>query len=157
MDIKLSNHVKNPNVGDKAQYRMDIHKELKEEICKAQEQYKPCAKLDHQRFGSFTILAKINLVTFKLQLPSTMRIHPLLHVSMGVRTSPVPPIEIDDHAEFEVEHVLDSRISQERLEYFTHCKGYDISDRTWERTETLQRALVKVQEFHKRNPKKPRP
>ncbi|KAH7287687.1 hypothetical protein KP509_32G069400 [Ceratopteris richardii] len=175
---------------------MDIHKELKEEIHKAQEQYKyyadqhrvqnpsyqigdkvwllrnnlqtsrPCAKLDHQRFGPFTILAKINPVTFKLQLPSTMRIHPVFHVSMlepyqisplrGERPSHSPPIEIDDHEEFEVEHVLDSRISRGRLEYLIHWKGYDISDRTWEPAENLQRAPIKVQEFHKRNPMKPR-
>ncbi|KAH7280547.1 hypothetical protein KP509_36G002100 [Ceratopteris richardii] len=131
---------------------MDIHKELKEEIHKAQQQYKyyadqhrvqkpsyqigdkvwPCAKLDHQRFGPFTILAKINPVTFKLQLPSTMRIHPIFHVSMlepyqisplrGERPSPSPPIKIDDHEEFEVEH----------------------------------RAPIKVREFHKKNLMKPR-
>ncbi|KAH7300668.1 hypothetical protein KP509_24G073700 [Ceratopteris richardii] len=176
---------------------MDIHKELKEEIHKAQQQYKyyadqhrvqnpsyqigdkvwllrnnlqtsrPCAKLDHQKFGPFTILAKINPVTFKLQLLSTMRIHPVFHVSMlepyqisplrGERPSPSPPIEIDDHEEFEVEHVLDSRISRGRLEYLIHWKGYDISDRTWEPAENLQRAPIKVREFHKKNPTKPRP
>ncbi|KAH7427492.1 hypothetical protein KP509_10G046600 [Ceratopteris richardii] len=178
MDIQLSNHVKNPAARDKAQYLMDIHKELKEEIQKAQEQYKyygdqhrvqnpsyqigdkvwllrnnlqtsrPCAKLDHQRFGPFTILAKINPVTFKLQLPSTMRIHPVFHISMlepyqisplrGERPSPSPPIEIDDHKEFEVEHVLDSRISRGRLEYLIHWKGYDISDRTWNLQKTFR-------------------
>ncbi|KAH7365524.1 hypothetical protein KP509_18G032700 [Ceratopteris richardii] len=75
---------------------MDIHKELKEEIDRAHEQYKyyayqyrvrnpsyhigdkvwlvknnlqtsrPCVKLDHQRLGPFTILAEINPITFKL-------------------------------------------------------------------------------------------
>ncbi|KAH7293467.1 hypothetical protein KP509_28G026800 [Ceratopteris richardii] len=115
---------------------------------------RPCANIEHQRFGPFTILAKINLATFKLQLPSTMRIHPIFHVSMlepykispmrGERTSPSPPIEIDYHEEVEVEH------------YLLHWKGYDISDRTWEPIENLQRAPIKVQEFHKKNPRKPR-
>ncbi|KAH6555714.1 hypothetical protein KP509_1Z233700 [Ceratopteris richardii] len=108
----------------------------------------------------FIILAKINPVTFKLQLPSTMRIHPVFHVSMlepyhisplrGERPSPSPPIETDDHEEFEVEHVLDSRISRGRLEYLIHWKGYDISDRNWEPVENLQRAPIKVREFHKK-------
>ncbi|KAH7365282.1 hypothetical protein KP509_18G018400 [Ceratopteris richardii] len=81
-----------------------------------------------------------------------MRIHPVFHVSMlepyqispftRDRPSPSPPIKIDDHEEFEVEHVLDSRISRGRLEYLIHWKGYDISDPT--------------REFHKRNPMKPR-
>ncbi|KAH7296047.1 hypothetical protein KP509_26G006700 [Ceratopteris richardii] len=151
---------------------MDIHRERKEEIHKAQEQYKyyadqhlwllrnnlqtsrPCAKLDHQRCGPFIILAKVNPVTFKLQPPNTMRIHLVFH---GERPSPSQPIEIDDHEEFEIEHVLDSRISRGRLEYLIHWKGYDISDHTWEHVENLQRALIKVQEFHKRNPMKLRP
>ncbi|KAH7296362.1 hypothetical protein KP509_26G020800 [Ceratopteris richardii] len=188
---------------------MDIHKELKEEIHRAQEQYKyyddhhriqnpsyhigdkvqlvrnnlqtsrPCAKLDYQRFGPFTILAEINRVTFKLKLPSTMRIHPIFHVSMlkpyqtsslrGERANPSPPIEIDDNEEFEVEHVLDSRISRgrleylvhwkgyDRLEYLVHWKGYDISDLTWEPAENLQRAFIKAREFRKKNPMRLRP
>ncbi|KAH7373192.1 hypothetical protein KP509_17G043600 [Ceratopteris richardii] len=108
---------------------------------------RPCAKLDHQRFGPFTILAKINLVNFKLQLPIMMRIHRVFHVSMlepyqisplrGERPSPSPPIKIDDHKEFEVEHVLDSRISQGRLEYLIHWKEYAINDHTWEPIENL--------------------
>ncbi|KAH7438850.1 hypothetical protein KP509_04G033600 [Ceratopteris richardii] len=91
---------------------------------------RPCVKLYHQRFGFFTILAKINQVTIKLQLPSTMRIHLVFHVSMlepyhisplrEERTSPSPPIKINDHEEFKVEHVLDSRISKGRLEYLVH-------------------------------------
>ncbi|KAH7420877.1 hypothetical protein KP509_13G027500 [Ceratopteris richardii] len=105
-------------------------------------------------FGPFTILAKIKPVTFKLQLPSTMRIHPVFHVSMlepyqistlrGERLIPSLPIVIDDHEEFEVEHVLDSKISLGRLEYLIHWKGYDISDRTWVPAENLQRAPIKV-------------
>ncbi|KAH7447348.1 hypothetical protein KP509_01G102500 [Ceratopteris richardii] len=96
-----------------------------------------------------------------------MRIHPVFHVSIlepyqisplrGERPSPSPPIEIDDHEEFEVKHVLNSRISRGRLEYLIHWKGYDISDCTWELTKNLQRAPIKVREFHKRNPMKLRP
>ncbi|KAH7416320.1 hypothetical protein KP509_14G085900 [Ceratopteris richardii] len=89
--------------------------------------FRPYAKLDHQIFGPFIMLAKINPVTFKLQFPS-----------------PSPPIEIDDHEEFEVEHVLDSRTSRGRLEYLIHWKGYAISDRNWEPTENLERAPIKV-------------
>ncbi|KAH7435520.1 hypothetical protein KP509_06G068000 [Ceratopteris richardii] len=168
MDIQLSNHVKNPKNSRKnsrkrsIKLKEDIHKELKKEIHKAQEQYKyyadqhrvqdpsyqigdkvwllknnlqtsrPCSKLEHQRFDQFTILANINLEPYQI---SPLR---------GERSSPSPPIEVDDHEEFEVKHVLDSRISQGRLEYLIHWKGYDISDRTWEPTRNLQRAPIKV-------------
>ncbi|KAH7284854.1 hypothetical protein KP509_34G073900 [Ceratopteris richardii] len=115
---------------------------------------RPCANLDHHRFGPFTILAKINLVKFKLQLPSTTRIHLVFHVSIlepyqisplrGEIPSPLPPIGIDDHKEFKVEHVLYSRISRGRLVYLVHRKGYDMSNHTWKPIENLQRAPIKV-------------
>ena len=41
-------------------------------------------------------------------------------------------IKIDDHVEFEVEEVLDSRIQRGKLEYLVHWRGYDINDRTWD-------------------------
>ncbi|KAH7364987.1 hypothetical protein KP509_18G002100 [Ceratopteris richardii] len=127
---------------------------------RAQQQYKYYGDQHRVQNPSYQIGDKINPVTFKLQLPSTMRIHPVFHVSMlepyhisplrGERPSPSPPIETDDHEEFEVEHVLDSRISRGRLEYLIHWKGYDISDRNWEPVENLQRAPIKVREFHKK-------
>ncbi|KAH7424386.1 hypothetical protein KP509_11G005700 [Ceratopteris richardii] len=70
--------------------------------------------------------------------------------------SPSPPIKIENHEEFEVVHVLDSRISERRLECFIHWKLYDIIDRTWELTENIQRAKFKVHEFHRKNPMKPK-
>ncbi|KAH7404585.1 hypothetical protein KP509_15G033000 [Ceratopteris richardii] len=72
------------------------------------------------------------------------------------RPNPSPLIKIEDHEEFEVNHVLDSRISRGRLECFIHWKAYDICDRTCKLTENLQRAKVKVREFHKKNPMKPK-
>ncbi|KAH6557520.1 hypothetical protein KP509_1Z109500 [Ceratopteris richardii] len=72
------------------------------------------------------------------------------------RSSPSPPFKIKDHEEFEVNHVLDSRISRGRLECLFHWKAYNISDRTCELTENLQRAKVKVRELHRKNPMKPK-
>ena len=48
----------------------------------------------------------------------------------GQRQPPSPMVEIDDHIEFEVEEVFDSRIQCGRLEYLAHWRRYDISDRT---------------------------
>ncbi|KAH7283741.1 hypothetical protein KP509_34G022000 [Ceratopteris richardii] len=51
------------------------------------------------------------------------------------RLSPSPLIKIEDHEEFEVMHVLDSRISQGRLECFIHWKAFVLGN--------LQKILLK--------------
>jgi hypothetical protein len=50
---------------------------------------------------------------------------------------PPPSIEIENHEEYEVEKVLDSRQRWGKLEYLVHWCGYDINERTWEPAENL--------------------
>ena len=42
--------------------------------------------------------------------------------------SPPPSIEIDDHEEYKVEKILDSRRKWGKLEYLVHWSGYDINE-----------------------------
>ena len=112
-------------------------------------------------------MKQINPVTYRLELSATMKVHPVFHISLlepyrdsifpgRVQKSP-PSIEIEDHEEYEVEKVLDSRRKRGKLEYLVHWHGYDINDQTWEPTENLANAPQKVQEFHQRYPYKPKP
>jgi hypothetical protein len=39
-------------------------------------------KLDHRYIGSFRILARVGSHAYRLELPSTVRIHPVFHVSL---------------------------------------------------------------------------
>ena len=64
--------------------------------------------------------------------------------------------EIENHEEYEVEMVLDSRHKCKKLEYLVHWSGYDINERTWEPTENLVNVLQKVQEFHQQYLDKPK-
>ena len=43
---------------------------------------RPCDKLDYRRLGPSHINGKINDVTFRLDLPSQLRIHPIFHSSL---------------------------------------------------------------------------
>jgi hypothetical protein len=43
---------------------------------------RPSSKLDFQRLGPFPIVKQINNVSFRLALPSSMKIHPVFHVSL---------------------------------------------------------------------------
>lgn len=127
---------------------------------------RPCDKLDYRRIGPFRIQKQINAVAYRLELPATMKIHPVFHTSLlelyresdipGRIQAPPPSIEMDDHQEYEVEEVLDSRIRRGQLEYLVHWQGYPISERTWEPTSNLSNAPLKVQDFHRQHPNKPK-
>ena len=128
---------------------------------------RPCAKLDYRRLGPFRIVEQVNNVAYRLELPASVRLHPVFHVSLlepyeantipGRVPPPPPPLEVDDHEEFEVREILDSRISRHKLYYLVDWEGYSPSDRTWEPAENLVNAPEKVAAFHQRYPDKPGP
>ena len=101
---------------------------------------RPCDKLDYRRLGPFVIQQQINPVAFCLELPTSMKIHPVFHVSLlepyressfpGRVQQPPPSIEVENHEEYDVEKILDSRRRWGKLEYLVHWTGYDINERT---------------------------
>jgi len=127
---------------------------------------RPCKKLDHTKIGPFKIIEKINEVTFRLELPRTMKIHDSFHISLlepvrvntfsTRKTTQVSPIIEDDQEVYEIEEILDSRIIKGRLQYLVHWKGYTINDRTWEPFENFTNGYnnKKLIEFHARYPSK---
>ena len=72
------------------------------------------------------------------------------------REPPSTTVEVDDHVEFEVEEVLNSKIRHRKLEYLVHWHEYNINDSRWEPTNHLANAQMKVCEFHRRHPSKPK-
>ena len=66
------------------------------------------------------IAAEINSVAFQLNLPASMKIHDVFHVSLlekyvpniipGRYVEPPPPVVVEGELEYEVDEVLDSRI-----------------------------------------------
>jgi hypothetical protein len=67
-----------------------------------------------------------------------MKIHPMFHVSLlepyhafiiPRRThKPTPPIIVDGEQKYEIEEILDLRISHCYLQYLVHWQGYDINE-----------------------------
>jgi hypothetical protein len=86
--------------------------------------------LDFQRLDPFKIIAQANPVSYCLELPPTMHIHPIFHIYLlepykksqipSRIPPPPPPIEIDHNVEYEIEEILDSRLQHRLLEYFIH-------------------------------------
>ena len=97
---------------------------------------------------------------YKLELPESLKIHPVFHVSTlrpytdpaSVEHQPPPslppdPISINDHEEFEVECILDHRTHRHQSEYLVKWLGYPDYDASWEPAAHLEHASDVVRDF----------
>ena len=104
-------------------------------------------KLCGNWIGPLTIKRVLSKVTYELELPANMKIHPVFHVShlklandsLSFPSRPIidnrPPAELlDDTTEevFEVERVVNKRISGRKVMYLVKWKGYPDWENTWE-------------------------
>jgi len=65
---------------------------------------------------------------------------------------------MDEHEEYEVEEIMDSRLSRGHLQYLVKWKGYpEHREWTWEPLHNLTHADQAVGDFHKSHPSAPRP
>ena len=123
-------------------------------------------KLAERFCGPMKILEVISPWVYRLELPPSLKIHPVFHVSKlrpyhkdngqfarPERVRP-PPLLVDGQAEFEVERIIDKRIRRigraSRIEYLVKWKGYNNYENTWEPLTNLTRAQRLVQEFEER-------
>jgi hypothetical protein len=131
---------------------------------------RPTKKFDVRHTGPYTILEKIGTHAYRLQLPPSMKIHNVFHVSLlspyrpptypGQFEEPPGPVEVTDQgAEYEVAAIVDSRRNSRtgRLEYLVEWLGYEGTDEqtTWEPIDNLSSAQEAISEFHNRHPTKP--
>jgi hypothetical protein len=80
---------------------------------------RPQKKLDWKNLGPFPIKKVISPYAYELDLPASMKNHPVFNVSLlrpaandpapGQRQDPPPPVEVEGLEEWEVEDVVDSR------------------------------------------------
>ena len=120
--------------------------------------------------GPFKITEKINEVAYRLDLPPTLKVHNVFHVSLleeyrtreeGGKVHPPPlPELIDGALEYEVEQILlhqyhtkatkKNKTQKHRvteLRYLVKWAGYDVEHITWEPAENCQNCPEKVQEY----------
>lgn len=106
---------------------------------------RPSKKLDHQHLGPFSVVEKINPVAYKLQLPSSMRIHPVFHISLlkpfvariGASTSE-QPFHVEADVPRRPEAILRKRRRKGKSEYLVKWLGYPESDNQWRGRKDLE-------------------
>lgn len=131
---------------------------------------RPQKKLDWKNLGPFRISKVISPWAYRLELPASMKIHPVFNVSLlrpaasdplPCQTNPPsPPVEVNGIDEWEVEEIVDSRWERRgrgrpRLRYTIKWMGHpDVTD---EPAEYAEHAAEVVAAFHRRYPDKPGP
>ena len=131
---------------------------------------RPSQKLDYRKLGPFKIIAVVGTgqLAYRLELPHQMRIHNVFHVSLlepykantieGRTQPPPPPIEVENgEAEWEVQDILDSKILRRRLTYLVDWVGFGPTERTWEPLAHLEHCRDKIDNYHRRHPRRPGP
>jgi hypothetical protein len=117
-------------------------------------------KLSPKFVGPFPVSRVVSNVAYELELPATMKIHPVFHVSklraykdgneqfperkQEEQARPVSEEQIDGEDAWEVEQVVDKRVRQRgrarAVEYLVRWKGYPDWEKTWEPARNLRGA-----------------
>jgi hypothetical protein len=125
----------------------------------------PSKNLNWKQIGPYTVMRIVSPYPYELDLPASMKVHPVFHVSLlslaarnpvpGQNQPPPPTVEVDGDEEWEVDVILDSRNCNGRLWYLTRYVGY--AEPFWQYAEDLEQAPNTVRSFHHRYLRKPQP
>jgi len=94
----------------------------------------------------------------ELELPTTIKIHPVVNVSRirrymgqveGQRKEQLAPVIIKGEEEWEVERILNKQQVREKDKYLVCWKGFTAESDTWKGRENLKNAKETIKEFEK--------
>jgi len=115
-------------------------------------------KLTEHFVGPYKIKGIISSNTIELDLPKSIKIHPVVNVSRvrlytsqvkGQKKVPPKPVIIEGEEEFEVEKIINKRIVRGKEKFLVQWKGYTAEADTWESRENLENAKELVEEFER--------
>lgn len=109
-------------------------------------------KLTDRWIGPFPVLTAVGPAAFRLELPSTYRIHDVFHTSalkLYRGTPPNRPAPDLSHGEpeFEVEAILRHRQVRRQFKFLVLWKGYPLHDATWEQLAHLAHSCNLLQDY----------
>ena len=119
---------------------------------------RPTKKLTERYVGPYVIEEVVSSNAVKLQLPSSMRIHPVVNVSWivrykeqikGQKKEEGKPVEVERVEEWEVEKILNKKKMRGVEKYLVWWKDFTVEGDTWERKENLKNAEELIEEFER--------
>ena len=117
---------------------------------------RPSKKLIERYVGPYVIKEVVFSNAVKLQLPSSIRIHPVVNVSQIVRykeqvkeqkKEEEKPVEIERVEKQKVEKILNKKKMRGVEKYLIQQKGFTAEGDTWERKEKLKNVKELIEEF----------
>jgi hypothetical protein len=112
---------------------------------------RPSPKLDYKKLGPFPIDEVISDTNYKLSLPSSMRMHPVFHISLlekapqNAKTKYEP--EVLEEL-YEPERIIDKRTINGETQYLVKWRNYPDSDNTWEPPKHLKNCRNLIRRFY---------
>lgn len=122
-------------------------------------------KLDSKSEGPFKVIQQINPVAFKLELPATMKTHPVFHASLlskaaqdplpGQLPPPAQPIIVDNEEEWVVKQIIDIKKKQGgAIKARAEWENWAETDLTWYPIKNFDNAPRKLQDYFDAHPEK---
>eukprot|EP01113_Clastostelium_recurvatum_P034980 TRINITY_DN4817_c0_g2_i2.p1 TRINITY_DN4817_c0_g2~~TRINITY_DN4817_c0_g2_i2.p1 ORF type:complete len:896 (+),score=120.90 TRINITY_DN4817_c0_g2_i2:2313-5000(+) len=126
---------------------------------------RPNTALQHRWAGPYPVTEVISQTAYRLELPKSFKIHPVVHVSdlkLYINPTdlfprrdlvPAPTVVYEEEAEpeFEVGSILSHRTRRKKLQFLVRWKGYDASEDTWEPEVNLEEHASRVLRAYKRS------
>ena len=119
----------------------------------------PSAGLNDKYWGPFPVKQKVGQSSYKLELSSQTRIHPVFNsdVVKQAATNPFPgqqlqnkppPNIMEGQEEYKIKTILDKKVKRNGIQYRVKWKGYE--ETTWEPMSNLRQARDIVKDFDRR-------
>jgi len=115
-------------------------------------------KLTECFVGPYKIKGIISSNAIELDLPKSIKIHPVVNVSRvrlytsqvkGQKKVPPKLVIIEGEEEFEVEKIINKRIVRGKEKFLVQWKGYTAEADTWKSRENLENARELIEEFER--------
>ena len=128
---------------------------------------RPKEKWSDKYIGPYKVIKEVcpGSEAYLLDLPKSIKIHPVFHTSLLVphipnvipnrEQPPPPPLMIEGENEYEIEKILDSKMSRNRLKFLVRWKGYTAAADEWIDEGYLEHSEELIAEFNKHKTTRP--